>query len=182
MTRAEEARRLRLGADAEVEAGIRVATAAGVMARYRDEAHAATTARQAAEGTVDAIAAEIEARTAELGQAQAVLDYCRPVPVSTETVQALATPLVRMGAGADFDDAPLTLVERAMAGLWGRMARTFAIADFTYALDKAGEEKIREKIRAEYMNQPHLRQVGGGMLSATWVNPPKLAARPRAEW
>lgn len=176
VTAADEARRLRKGAEAEVEAGIRLEKAAGVMARYRDEAHAATTARQAAEAAVAAIEADIAERSREADQAQAALERCSPVPLSVATVQALAVPLMQLCAGTDVDKVPLTIVERGLAGLHALSAYNLAIAPYAGALDNAEEQRIRKQIAEEAKGQPQFRRVGDGLLSAAWPNPPKPSA------
>ena len=94
----EAARRMRHGAGAETEAAMRVEKAAAVLARYKEPARAAAEARKAAEevlAVADAkvAAAEVVRDTA----AAAVASPCR-APMSRETQQALARPVVRVAA------------------------------------------------------------------------------------
>lgn len=172
VTAAEEARRLRKGAEAEVEAQMRLEKAAGVLARYRDEAHAATQARRDAETALQAVEADIRERERELAEAEAVLDRCEPVPISPQTVQVLAAPLMRIGAGADIDGTPLTVVERLMAGQYGQAVYSFATSDFAGALSHAEEERIKARLAEEATQRPHLRAVGDGRLEASWRKAP----------
>ena len=119
VTAAEEARRLRMGAAAEVEANVRLEKAAGVLARYRDEAHAATVAKNAAEEALRAVEAEIAGRQREADEAQAALERCSPVPLSAATAGLLAAPLLRMSAGSDINKMPLAATDRLMAACTG---------------------------------------------------------------
>jgi hypothetical protein len=173
---AEEARRLRRGAQAEVEANVRLEQAAGVLARYRDEAHAATVGRKAAEEALQAVERDIAARAQDADRTQGALEHCKPVPLSAATVALLAAPLMRMSAGTDIGKTPLTAAERLMAGLYGQAAYSIATQEYAGALDGAEEARIRARLQEEARNQPHLRQVSDGMFAAAWANPPKPAA------
>ena len=179
VTAAEEARRLRMGAAAEVEANVRLEKAAGVLARYRDEAHAATVAKNAAEEALRAVEAEIAGRQREADEAQAALERCTPVPLSAATVGLLASPLLRMSAGSDIDKMPLTATDRLMAGLYGRSAYSLATSEYAGALDRAEEDRIRKRVQEEARQQPFLRPVGDGFLEARLPSP-KSDGKPAA--
>jgi hypothetical protein len=175
----EKARRLRKGAEAEIEASVRLSAAGQVLARYQAEAATAARMREGAELAVLHAEQAVRDREEARDQAQVLLDRHATVPLSGETAAYLATPLLRMACGWDIDGRPLDQVERGMIGVWGRGVHAAAFADFADALDQADEDRIRRQIEEEARQQPFLRPVGDGFLEAR-LAAPKADARPPA--
>jgi hypothetical protein len=105
--------------------------------------------------------------------AQLVFEQHATVPLSRVTALALVFPALRMAYGADIDGRQLEPAERAMFAQFGAGLQGAALGEYAAGDDKARETRIREQLRQEFTDQPHLRQLGNGMVSAAWVNPPK---------
>jgi hypothetical protein len=167
----EKARRLRRGAEAEIEAS--------VLGRYRAEAAAAARAREAAEMAALQAEQAVRGREEARDQAQVLLDRHATVPLSGETAASLAAPLMRLACGRDINGRPLDQVERSMAGVWGKGIYSAAFADFAHVMDRAEEDRIRSQVEEEARQQPFLRPVGGGFLEAR-LAAPKTDGKPSA--
>lgn len=67
----------------------------------------------------------------------------------------------------------LDQAERGMFAVFAMGIQGAALAEYAQALDKGEEERIRAQLREEFMQQPHLRNIGTGHLKASWITPPK---------
>ena len=175
----EKARRLRMGAETETEAAVRLSAAATVLARYQAKAVTGVRAREAAELAVMQAEQEVREREEARDRAQILLDRHAHVPLSRVTVASLVTPLVRMAGGQDINGRAIDQIERAMVGVWGRGIHAMAFAEFADALDRADEDRIRRQIEEEARQQPFLRPVGAGFLEAR-LAAPKTDGKPAA--
>ena len=85
-------------------------------------------------------------------------------------------PMLRMAWGTDVDGRKLDQAERAMFAVFAMAIQGAAMAEYAQSLDQAEEARIRAKLQKEFMEQPHLRQVGPCLLAAGWANPPRPSA------
>ena len=178
----EKARRLRKGAEAEIEASVRLTAAVQVLGRYQAEAAAASRAREAAE--MAALQAEQAVRDREEArdQAQVLLDRHATVPLSAETAASLAAPLMRLACGRDINGRPLDQVERSMAGVWGKGIYSAAFADFADALDRAEEDRIRSQIEEEAGSSRSSGRSATASSRRGWLHRRRTASPPPAPW
>lgn len=151
----EAARRLGKGPAAEAEALDKLAARATVLARYQAPLQAATAARQEAEALAAAEAAGVQ--VAEEARDRAVWAHehpGRPVPLSGETVNIPAQPMVRLALGVDLDGTELGPVDRLMAALPG-----MAISEVAGITDnERNKARIAERkaIEAEAAKRPRV--------------------------
>jgi hypothetical protein len=150
----EAARRLGKGPAAEAEALDKLAARATVLARYQAPLQAATAAQQEAEALAAAAAAGVQA--AEEARDRAVREHERVgyVPLSGETVNIPAQPMVRLALGVDLDGTELGPVDRFMAALPGMAISE--VAGITDSERNKARIAERKTIEAEEAKRPRV--------------------------
>ena len=126
-----------------------------VLTRYQGVLQQAMAAKQEAEALAGAAAAEVQA--AEETRDRAVWAHehpRRPVPLSGDTVNIPAQPMVRLALGVDLDGTELGPVDRLMAALPGMaISEVAGITDNERQKARIAERKT---IEAEAAKRPRV--------------------------